>query len=861
MTEDASSNLLKLAKSGQLPLVGLIEGAARLCDQGQTDLGRQLYHAWIDHNPSHPELYVACFNSAALDGSAQDLVTAAASLNKAIALNPDFAAAYINLGRIHERAGDPDGAVELWRRAASRNAPINGSTVLYATTALTQSARLLSELQKNEEAEDAVRRCLDINPHQPEVIEQYTALRLAQCKWPVVISSEHFDRKTMLGGTHPLSMAAYTDDPLLQLACAYRYAKRPALNGPLDSASDRRHAAIDLTGRRLRIGYVSSDLREHAIGHLMAELFELHNKRDIEVFAYYCGPRADSAMAARIKAAVEHWTEIGELSDVDAAKRIAADGIDILVDINGHTRFARTGLFAQRPAPIQVNWLGYPGTMGTPYHQYIIADDWIVPEDAEIYYSEKVVRLPCYQANDRKRVVAPLRPTRGSAGLPENAFVFCCFNNSNKISRFTFERWMTILAQVPGSVLWLMDTTEQTKTRLRDFSEKHHVSASRLIFAPKLPNAEHLARYPLADLFLDTTPYGAHTTASDALWMGVPVLTLSGKSFASRVCGSLVRAAGLSDLVCSRAEDYVARAIALAGNRAEVDAYKAALRANRDNCLLFDMDRLVGCLENLYRDMCAEHQARSIPQPDLANLDCYFEAGIDHDHDRDEMLGTADYHGLYKAKLTRLHRARPIPADRRIWQASDIAAADLPIAKAVAPAAVVGEAPASRPGDAEALAQSARLLNEQGRILDCLHTLLSLKALDPQSLLLMEEIRGAIEPTIQSFNQCVTAGNIEQAVQYADALAALLPGNAAALNSALSCNLALGRTSEAEKYAAALGRIPAKAANVDVSAALDRKPAGAPVFQASPQQQQNAWLLDAIRGALGPENVPLKAAS
>jgi predicted O-linked N-acetylglucosamine transferase (SPINDLY family) len=459
----------------------------------------------------------------------------------------------------------------------------------------------------------------------------------------------------------------------LQLASADRYVRLSAFEGPQSPDSDRRHAAIDLGARRLRVGYVSSDLRDHAIGYLMAELFELHHKNDVEVFAYYCGPDSKSALTARIKVAVEHWTDIRSLSDDEAARKIAADGIDILVDVNGHTRDSRTGVFARRPAPVQVNWLGYPGTMGTPYHHYIIADDWIIPQGSEIYYSEKVVRLPCYQPNDRKRVVAAEHPTRHDAGLPDGAFVFCCFNGTHKIGRFTFERWLEILKRVPDSVLWLLDTSVETKTRLGEFAERKGVSRARLVFAPKQHNPLHLARYPLADLFLDTAPYGAHTTASDALWMGVPVLTLSGRSFASRVCGSLVRAAGLSDLVFTRPQDYVERAVALGNNRSEIEAYKRKLETGGDTCRLFDTDMLVSRLEDLYRTMCSDHQKGRVPQPDFANLDFYLEAGIDHDHENQEVLAIADYHGLYKAKLARLHLARPMRADERLWTAKEIA--------------------------------------------------------------------------------------------------------------------------------------------------------------------------------------------
>ncbi len=513
--------------------------------------------------------------------------------------------------------------------------------------------------------------CLDINPRQHDVIEQYVAFRLAQCKWPVAVSRENLDRKSLVRGIHPLSTAVYTDDPLLQLATTDRYVKLTAEAARIDRDTDRRHAKIDLKGRRLRVGYVSSDLRDHAIGYLMSEFFELHDRSKIEVFAYYCGIPSTSALTNRIKAAVEHWTDIRSLSDDEAARKIAEDGIDILVDVNGHTRDSRTGVFARRPAPVQVNWLGYPGTMATPYHHYIIADDWIIPPGSEIYYSETAVRLPCYQPNDRKRIIAA-RPTRKDAGLPDDAMVYCCFNGTHKISRFTFERWMEILARVPDSVLWLLDTSEATKQRLGEHAESKGVSRTRLVFAPKLNNANHLARYALADLFVDTSPYGAHTTASDALWCGVPVLTLSGRSFASRVCGSLVRAAGLSNLVVTRPEDYVARAVALGSDRSEIEDYKKKLEAGRARCQLFDTDLLVARIEDLYRDMAGAHNKGQTPQPDLVNLEAYHEAGIEHDHEQIEMLAVADYHGFYKTKLAERHLVRPLLPDRRLWTADDI---------------------------------------------------------------------------------------------------------------------------------------------------------------------------------------------
>jgi predicted O-linked N-acetylglucosamine transferase (SPINDLY family) len=681
MTENIFLSALQKVTSGTLAITELINIASTLSGAGHITFARELYKIWTNFNREHPQLYVAYFNRSALDNQAGDPAAATEALNQAIALNADFIPAYINLGGHLERSGAPDRAVELWRAAANRPVTINGNAVVYASTTLKQIARVLSDHQQNESAEAAIRLCLDINPHQRDIVEQFVALRLAQCKWPVIVPWERLDRKALMKGIHPLSTAVYTDDPLLQLASADRYVKSSDYEVMPSSHTDRRHATINLSARRLRVGYVSSDLRDHAIGNLVVEVFELHDEKCVEVFAYYCGPESTSALTTRIKAATEHWSDIRDLSDDGAAAKIAADGIDILVDLNGHTRDSRTGIFARRPAPVQVNWLGYPGSMGTPYHHYIIADDWIIPKGSELYYSERVVRLPCYQPNDRKRVIATNRPTRRDAGLPDGEFVFCCFNGTHKISRFTFERWLEIMKRVPDSVLWLLETSAETKDRLGDFADCAGVVRARLVFAPKQHNALHLARYPLADLFLDTVPYGAHTTASDALFMGVPVLTLSGRSFASRVCGSLVRAAGLPDLVVNRPGDFVERAVALGNNRSEIEAYKAKLEKARTTCTLFNMEFLVKQLEDLYRTICSEYQNGGLPKPDLTNLEYYHEAAIAHDHDHQELLEVADYHGFYRANLTGLHLARPMRADERLWTDKDIALAEDTIRK------------------------------------------------------------------------------------------------------------------------------------------------------------------------------------
>lgn len=663
--------------AGDLPLDQLLVGAQGL----EPDQARQLYQVWISFNKEHPLLFIAHFNCSTLLQQMGDEQGGEAELKSALALKPDFAPARINLGSAYERRGMAKEAVDEWRAGLDLMAEITADAINYKTTLLKQISRVLSDNQALAAAEGALTQCLELNPEARDVAEQYVASRLAQCKWPMTPEGGKFSRRTLVSRLHPLSVCAYTDDPLFQLAASDKYVRTMAPIEDRTTRFDRRSAPIEMN-RKLRIGYVSSDLRHHAVGYLMVNFFEEHDRKDFEVFAYYTGIKADDPIQARIKACCDHWRDIRNITDDEAAAQIAEDGIDILVDVNGHTRDARIGVFARRPAPIQVNWLGYPGTMGSSFHHYIVADDVTIPAYAENWYSERVLRLPCYQPNDRKRIVDENVPTRADFGLPDNAFVFCCFNASHKFTRFTFERWMEIMNQTENSVLWLLDYAPETNQRLREWAESKGVAGSRLVFAPKLPNPRHLARYPLADLFLDSVPYGAHTTASDALWMGVPVLTWSGRCFSSRVCGSLLTAAGLPDLVCETPEEFVARGAHLAGaGKGELEIIRARLVANRDTCTLFDVAKLSRSLEDLYRQMRDEYRAGKLPQPNLANLDNYFEIGLSQDHEMREMGAVTDYDGFYTAQLARRHYHHPMPADGRLWTGTEEAEVK-PVARA-----------------------------------------------------------------------------------------------------------------------------------------------------------------------------------
>ncbi len=626
-----------------------------------------LYETWIRHNQDNPLLYAVLFNYGAVLTEAGDLAGARDCLERAVALNPAFMPAHINLGRVLERLGAAGQAVRQWSAAVDQMAALTGAAITHKTTALHQMARVLEAEGQDAAAEAMLFQSLDIDRDQREAAQHFLALRQRQCKWPVVAPWERMSREALMTGMSPLSMAAYTDDPALQLAAAWHYNCRD-VGAPTCAMVAPHWAAREVPPEApLRIGYLSSDMRNHAVGHLMAEVFALHDRGAVEVFAYDCGPPNNDPLQARFKEAADHWVPIAGLDDATAARRMADDGIQILIDLNGYTREGRTKLVALRPAPVIVNWLGFPGTMGSPYHHYIIADDWIIPPGDEIYYSESVLRLPCYQPNDRQRTAAAQAPSRRDVGLPEDATVYCCFNGTHKITRFTFERWLEILHRVPGSVLWLLGGAEAAQARLQDHAEAHGIARDRLVFADKLANAAHLARYPLADLFLDTTPYGAHTTASDALWMGVPVLTLNGRSFAARVCGSLLRAAGLPELICATPAEYIDRAVALGRDRAALRLYRDLLRARRDASVLFDMPRLVHSLEGLYVQMAAAWRKGRLPRPDLANLDVYLEVGAAEDHEAAEIGTIPGYRARWQAQLARRHAHRPISPDRRLW--------------------------------------------------------------------------------------------------------------------------------------------------------------------------------------------------
>jgi len=398
----------------------------------------------------------------------------------------------------------------------------------------------------------------------------------------------------------PFNFQAVAESPADARDCSRIWArdKYPQLAGAHHDRATRRG------NQKIRIGYASGEFRQQATAMLMAGVYERHDREAFEIVALDAGRNDQSPMRVRLEKAFDKWIDIAALSDQDAAAAIREAGIDILVNLNGYFGDESMTVFAQRPAPVQVNYLGFPGTLGAPYMDYIIADKTIIPETDQAFYDEKVVYLPdSYQANDAAAREMARTPTRGEAGLPDEGFVFCNFNTAYKLTPETFASWMRILKQVDGSVLWLLESPAPFADYLRKEAEARGVAADRLVFAPELPTDLHLARLPLADLFLDGLPYNAHTTGSDALWAGVPVITRIGKTFPGRVGASLLKAAGLPELVTDDAAAFEALAVKLAKDPAALEKLRGKLAKNRDSCALFDTQTLTRNLESAYRIM------------------------------------------------------------------------------------------------------------------------------------------------------------------------------------------------------------------------------------------------------------------
>ena len=571
-----------------------------LAAQGQGEEAVRWFRQAISFDPSHPDAYVNLGNLRAGQGAYEE---ALALYHQALGANPRTLEAHLNLGRIYLIRGELAAAGENYARAIAM-APRHPDAHFNLAEVCKAEGRL-------DQAIAGYQRTLELNPDYPFALGGLVHLRQHICDWEGMDELwERLHRRIAadaIGSVSPFGSLSLPTTPDEQLAVARAWAQRE-----LGAVSKERMVpAPGFPARRdagrLSVGYLSWGFHRHATAHLAAGLFELHDRARFEVFAYAYGPDDGSAIRARIRSAAEHFVDVSAESHLATAKRIRDDGIDVLVDLTGYTLGARPQILALRPAPVQVNWLGYPGTMGTECVDYLIADRYVIPEGQESGYAETVIRLlHCYQLNDRDREVDGRTPPRGELGLPEQGFVFCCFNQAYKVLPDTFSLWMRILRAVPESVLWLAEANRWATENLRREAAARGVTPERLVFAPRKPLSEYLAFYRAADLALDTFPYTSHTTASDALWMGCPLVTRAGDTFASRVAASILAAGGLAQCIARSPEEYERLAIDLATSRERLAALRRGLAEARDTCPLFDARGLVRDLEAAYDRMVRE---------------------------------------------------------------------------------------------------------------------------------------------------------------------------------------------------------------------------------------------------------------
>lgn len=592
MSVPAPDTLLRQAERGLLPLGELFQGAQTLTEAGAAQSAAHLYDTWLAHTES-PVAYAVWFNLAVTRGNLGDDAGALTAYTNAMTLNPSFVEARLNLGTLYERIQRPDDALATWRGILTDVADLAAKPALHVQ-ALNNLGRLY-ELRKHlPEAAEMLTRSLELDPNQPKVITHWVHLRQKLCLWPVYEPVGDVTVEQLHANTSALAMLAASADPAEQLAASRHFTDEKVGGAVQALAPQDGHAH-----RRIRIGYLSSDLCSHAVSILTAELYELHDRARVEVYAFSWSREDNSPLRARVVGAMDHYIRIDHMTDEEAARCILAHEIDILVDLHGLTLGSRIDILAWHPAPVQLTWLGFPGPTAIPGIDYVVADAFVLPPELEPYFTERPLRMPhTFQINDRQRAIGAT-PERAASGLPaDDAFVFCAFNSSFKITPAMFDTWMRILARAPGSVLWIVADVDATRANLVREAEVRGVAGSRLLFAQRVAPADYLARFRLADLFLDTNPFNGGTTASDALWAGLPVLTLAGETFCARMAGSLLHAVGLPELVTHTLADYEELAVALATDRPRAAALRARLLAHRDTSALFDTPRFVRDFED-----------------------------------------------------------------------------------------------------------------------------------------------------------------------------------------------------------------------------------------------------------------------
>ena len=616
-------------------ITALLDEALSLCQSGQLDEGQKFYLQILEREPTNIKALsnlasialhngnldesIALFKtSLSIDSTqpianynygmalqkAKEFENALTAYNAAIKLNPNFVQAYNNRGLTKSELKRHEDALADFDQAIQINPDYAEA---HNNRGLTKS-----ELKRHEDALADFARAFEINPEMDYLLGHFMHTKMHLCDWEAIDDLVN-KTKNAIGNLQkvgaPFSIASLIGCPEIQKQNTENYINATLPSIPLLPKIEKKQK-----NKKIKLGYFSADFHNHATMHLMAELFEHHDKYQFELIAFSFGPDLHDEWRIRAKASFDQFIDVRDKSEIEIAELARLLAIDIAIDLKGFTKDSRTGIFAHRAAPIQVNYLGFPGTMGADYIDYIIADHTLIPEGNKNYYTEKIAYLPnSYQANIKNRSISGKTFTRKEMGLPEESFIFCSFNNNYKITPTVFDSWMRILNRVENSVLWLFKSNDTAVKHLKREAEARGVNSRRLVFASRLPVEEHLKRIQLADLFLDTLPYNAHTTASDALRVGLPLLTIMGKAFSSRVAASLLKTVNLQELIASDTNEFELIAIDIAKNPKKLQQLKSMLKDSLTTSTLYNSTLFTQQIESLYKMMYDRNEGNLPP--------------------------------------------------------------------------------------------------------------------------------------------------------------------------------------------------------------------------------------------------------
>jgi predicted O-linked N-acetylglucosamine transferase (SPINDLY family) len=554
-------NYLKLAQLGMLRLDQLFQKCESLTSQNETENAYKLYGAYVGH-PASEQKHKAFFNLGSLKQLNCDLKGAEESYRACIAMDISLAQAFINLGLILEKTGRIQEALIEWHKVSNPEVVNPFYSIDMQTMALNHIGRTYENHKQYDLAEKALERSLSLDPKQTGVLQHWIHIRQKACAWPVYKTLPKISHNEMLMATSPLAMLAMSDDPVQQLLTAHAFVGR-TYGFKEEFLCKGRVYKHD----RIRIGYVSGDLCTHAVGLLLPEVFEGHDRTQFEVYAYDFSPEDGTAVRTRLKASFDHLRRIDTLTDRQVAELVLQDEIDVLIDLHGLSSGARPGIFALHPAPKQGTYLGFIGTTGMPWFDFVIADKYVLPEELTPYFTEKPLYvdgsfIPLSNNGSTVRVA-----NRSEFGLPEDAFVMAAFGNVYKITPEMFNTWMEILKIIPKAILWLIDDNATTTSNLKKHALKAGADLERIAFTQRSSHDEYRAKLKLADIFLDTYPYNCGSTTNDVINAGVPIVTISGKTMVSRMGGSILNAIGVYFLVCVNYLEYTKIVIFLYRNK------------------------------------------------------------------------------------------------------------------------------------------------------------------------------------------------------------------------------------------------------------------------------------------------------